>query len=45
VPGIEPGGFKVSEVRCATMDAEGNIFIVENDVGYVRRIDFLRLAP
>ena len=36
---------KVSEVRSVTMDAVGNIFIVENDVGYVRRIDFLRLTP
>jgi len=38
-------GYKVSEVRSATMDAQGNIFIVENDVGYVRRVDFLRLTP
>jgi hypothetical protein len=38
-------GYKVSEVRSATMDAQGNIFIVENDAGYVRRVDFLRLAP
>jgi len=38
-------GYKVSEVRSVTMDAQGNIFIVENDVGYVRRIDFLRLSP
>jgi len=36
---------KASEVRSVTMDTEGNIFIVENDVGYVRRIDFLRLTP
>jgi len=27
------------------MDAQGNIFIVENDAGYVRRVDFLRLTP
>jgi hypothetical protein len=40
-----PTTYKVSEVRSVTMDAEGNIFIVENDVGYVRRIDFLRLTP
>jgi len=38
-------GYKVSEVRSVTMDAQGNIFIVENDAGYVRRVDFLRLTP
>jgi hypothetical protein len=38
-------GYKVSEVRSVTMDAQGNIFIVESDFGYVRRIDFLRLTP
>lgn len=38
-------GLKVSEVRSVTMDAPGNILIVENDYGYVRRIDFLRLTP
>jgi hypothetical protein len=38
-------GYKVSEVRSVTMDARGNIFVVENDLGYVRRVDFLPLAP
>jgi sugar lactone lactonase YvrE len=38
-------GFKVSEVRSVTMDRLGNILIVENDVGYVRKIQFLRLEP
>jgi hypothetical protein len=38
-------GYKVSEVRSVTLDAQGNIFIVENDAGYVRRVDFLPLAP
>ena len=40
-----PTSYKVSEVRSVTMDAQGDIFIVENDVGFVRRIDFLRLTP
>lgn len=38
-------GYKVSEVRSITMDPQGNLLIVENDLGYVRRVDFLRLAP
>ena len=38
-------GDKVSEVRAVSMDKKGNIFITENDFGFVRRIDFLRLAP
>ena len=38
-------GYKVSEVRSVTLDAQGNIFIVEDDFGYVRRVDFLRLTP
>jgi hypothetical protein len=38
-------GFKVSEVRSVTMDHDGNILIVENDFGYVRRIRFHRLMP
>jgi hypothetical protein len=38
-------GYKVSEVRSVTMDAQGNILIVENDLGYVRRVEFIRLAP
>ena len=35
-------GFKVSEVRAITMDREGNLLITENDVGFIRKIDFLR---
>jgi hypothetical protein len=38
-------GSKISEVRAASMDSKGNILITENDLGYVRRIDFLRLLP
>jgi hypothetical protein len=37
--------YKVSEVRSVTMDSHGNVFIVENDAGYVRKIEFLRLEP
>jgi len=38
-------GDKVSEVRAVSMDKQGNIFITENDFGFVRRIDFMRLSP
>ena len=38
-------GYKVSQVRSVTLDVQGNLLIVENDLGYVRRVDFLRLAP
>lgn len=33
----------VTKVRWITLDREGNIIIVENDIGYVRRIRFSRL--
>lgn len=38
-------GFKVSQLRSVSMDSQGNIIIVENDNGFVRRIDFQRLTP
>lgn len=38
-------GYKISEARSVTMDPQGNILIVENDYGYVRRIEFKRLNP
>jgi hypothetical protein len=38
-------GFKISETRAASMDSKGNILITENDSGYVRQIDFVRLSP
>ena len=38
-------GYKVSQSRAVTMDSQGNILIVENDCGYVRKIDFQRLTP
>jgi len=38
-------GLKISQGRSVTMDKRGNILVVENDSGYVRRIDFQRLAP
>jgi hypothetical protein len=38
-------GPKVSEVRSVTMDKRGNIIICENDNGFIRFIDFLRLTP
>ncbi len=36
-------GLKITEARSVAMDHEGNILIVENDFGYVRRIQFRRL--
>lgn len=38
-------GPKVSEVRAITMDKNGNLIITENDAGYIRKLDFLRLNP
>ena len=38
-------GNKISEVRSVSLDYRGNILITENDSGFVRRIDFLRLTP
>jgi sugar lactone lactonase YvrE len=38
-------GLKISEARSVSMDSRGNILIVENDSGYVRRIVFRRLTP
>lgn len=38
-------GAKISEVRSISMDFDGNILIVENDFGYVRRISFERKTP
>jgi hypothetical protein len=39
------GGNKIADARSVTLDYEGNIIIVENDAGYVRKIDFQRLSP
>ncbi len=38
-------GYKLSEVRSVSVDGDGNILVVENDVGYVRRIRFLPFSP
>jgi hypothetical protein len=38
-------GPKISEARSVTLDNEGNILIVENDAGFIRRIKFQRLSP
>ncbi|MGC8744262.1 MAG: hypothetical protein ACP5T0_10330 [Verrucomicrobiia bacterium] len=35
---------KVTKIRWVTLDKEGNIIIVESDIGYVRKIHFKRLA-
>jgi hypothetical protein len=37
-------GYKLGELRSVSMDNQGNLLIVENDIGYVRRIDFQRLS-
>jgi hypothetical protein len=36
---------KLGQLRSVSMDNQGNLIIVENDLGYVRRIDFHRLMP
>ena len=38
-------GNKIAEARSVTMDFQGNLIIVENDAGFVRKIDFERLSP
>ncbi len=38
-------GYKFGQMRSVSMDNQGNLLIVENDLGYVRRIDFQRLTP
>jgi hypothetical protein len=40
-----PASYKFGQLRSVSMDNQGNLIIVENDVGYVRRIDFQRLSP
>ncbi len=40
-----PAGYKLGQLRSVSMDNQGNLIIVENDTGYVRRIDFQRLSP
>lgn len=36
---------KFGQLRSVSMDCQGNLLIVENDMGYVRQIDFHRLIP
>jgi hypothetical protein len=40
-----PANYYFGQLRSVSMDNQGNLLIVENDVGYVRRIDFQRLSP
>ena len=40
-----PANYLFGQLRSVCMDRQGNLIIVENDVGYVRRIDFQRLTP
>jgi sugar lactone lactonase YvrE len=41
----KPSQFDIGQMRSVTMDNQGNLILVENDLGYVRRIDFQRLKP
>lgn len=34
-------GYKISQARSVSVDTKGNILVVENDNGYVRRIEFM----
>jgi len=38
-------GFKFGQLRAVCLDRQGNLLVVENDVGFVRKIDFQRLSP
>jgi hypothetical protein len=40
-----PTNYHFGQLRSVSMDNQGNLIIVENDLGYVRRIDFQRLNP
>lgn len=40
-----PTNYFIGQMRSVSMDKQGNIIIVENDLGYVRKIDFHRLTP
>ena len=40
-----PATPKLTKVRSVTMDFSGNLIIVENNYGYVRRIKFQRMNP
>lgn len=40
-----PAEFRVSECRAVTVDYDGNVLITENDMGYVRKVQFLPWAP
>jgi hypothetical protein len=40
-----PSQYYIGQMRSVSMDNQGNLIIVENDLGYVRRIDFQRLSP
>ena len=41
----DPDAAKVSKVRSTNTDPFGNLIIVENNYGYVRRIRFQRMNP
>jgi len=37
-------GYKVSEVRAITADYQGNLLITENDMGFIRRLDKVKVS-
>ena len=41
----DPATAKISKPRSVVTDQRGNIIVVENDIGFVRRISFHRLTP
>jgi hypothetical protein len=40
-----PNEARVSECRAVTMDYDGNLIITENDIGYIRKVEFLPFQP
>lgn len=41
----QPDQARVSECRAVTMDPAGHLLITENDIGFVRRVEFLPCPP
>jgi hypothetical protein len=41
----DPFEARVSEVRAVTMDYDGNLIITENDIGFIRKVQFLPFEP
>jgi hypothetical protein len=41
----DPTQPRVSECRAVTMDYEGNLIITENDIGFIRKVEFVPVDP